>query len=197
MPGKGKYTVYNTNNSTKKAHLARLFSGIEGSTTPPFVGKNTEEALAEATKMGNDILRALGTDGIIASGDPAWGTEGGKVDLTYQGRYATSTPPVGDFTPERPGDPMNVFMPDISSPGAGKSGENASEIGEVRVSGLDKTVERNPKLSPNEYLGSRGKTFVPSSSTRQPGQVGTKIHDANILGEDNKFNTKDPSQYPE
>jgi hypothetical protein len=195
MPGKGKYTVYNTNNSSKKEHLSRLFSGTPGSTNPPFLGKNSEEALAEAVEIGNNILRARSTDGIISTGDPAWGTEGGKVDTAYRGLYASSTPPTGDFQPTRPGDPMNAFIPDISSPGAGKSGENASEIGEVRVEGTDKLEERNPKLTPSEYLGTRGKSFVPTQGTQQPGNLGSTIFDKNVLGPENKFDTTRPRQF--
>jgi hypothetical protein len=193
MPGKGKYTIYNTNNSSKKEHLSRLFSGTPGSASPPFLGKNTEEALAEAVKLGNDILKAGLTGGEVYTTDPAWVS--GKVDLSYQGRGASSTPPAGDFDPTRPGDPMNAFMPDISSPGAGKSGENASEIGEVRAEGTDKLEERNPKLSPGEYLATKGKSFIPSQSTQQPGNVGSTVYNKNVLGPENNFDTKRSRQF--
>jgi len=164
MPGKGKYTLFNTNNSRKKEHLARLFSG--GEVDSPFAGKDAKESLEEAVKRGNELLRAGSTGGVVATGDTTWGGDDGKVDLTYQGKYASSTPPNGNFDPTRAGDPMNAYVPDISSPGAGASGESATELGEVKVEGTDKT--RNPKLSPNEYFATRGKTFVPTAGTKMP-----------------------------
>jgi hypothetical protein len=195
MPGKGKYTVYNTNNTVKKEHLARLFSG-NGNLTSPFMGKNAEESLVEATERGNKILRARGTDGFVASGDSQWGTEGGKVDITYRGRLLPYGPP-GEVEIDGPGDPMNSFVPDISSPGPGVSGENAAELGEVRVEGTDKMLENNPKLTPEQYMASRGKTFVPQIGTTRPSETSQTVSDKNVLGPENKFNTTSPTQYSE
>ena len=193
MPGKGKYTLFNTNNSRKKEHLARLFSG--GEIESPFAGKDSKESLEEAVKRGNDLLRAGSTGGIVRTGDPIWGGDGGKVDLSYQGEYASATPPNGDFVPSKAGDPMNAFVPDVSSPGAGASGESATELGEVRIEGTDKT--RNPKLKPEEYFATRGKTFVETSGTKMPKTTSERVYAANILGEQNNFNTTSPNQYPE
>jgi hypothetical protein len=193
MPGKGKYTLFNTNNSRKKEHLARLFSG--GEIDSPFAGKDAKESLEEAVTRGNELLRAGSTSGVVETGDSTWGNGTGKVDLTYGGSYSSASPPNGVVVTERPGDPMNAFVPDISSPGAGASGESATELGEVKVEGTDKT--RNPKLKPEEYFATRGKTFVETAGTKMPKSTSERVYGANILGEENKFNTTSPNQYPE
>jgi hypothetical protein len=93
---------------------------------------------------------------------------------------------------------MNAYIPDISSPGPGASGESATELGETKVEGTDKSVDRNPKLSPADYLATRGKTFVPGSAgLKTPKETGSRVYSANVLGEGNNFNTTSPNQYPE
>ena len=207
MPGKGKYTVIKMN-----SRLARLFPGNPATITPPFLKDNgtpmtPTEALEELVAKGNAILRAeasedsqgLGQkDGFIYTGDPSWTEPGGRVDITYRNREGLITPPNGQFVPDSVGDPMNAFIPDISSPGPGASGESASELGTLRAEGTDKTLEGNPKLTPEEYMRSRGRDLNPSPGTRRtPAGTGSSVYSANTLGSQNEFDTSKSEQYPE
>jgi hypothetical protein len=207
MPGKGKYTVLKMN-----ARLARLFPGNPATITPPFLKDNgtpmtPQEALEELVAKGNAILRAEASEdpqglgqkeGFIYTGDPSWPGDGGRVDVTYRNREGLITPPNGQLTPDKPGDPMNAFVPDISSPGPGPSGESASELGTLRAEGTDKTLEGNPKFTPEEYMRARGRDLNPSPGTRRtPAGTGSSVYSSNTLGPSNKFDTSKSEQYPE
>jgi hypothetical protein len=178
MPGKGKYTKYNAPNSPKKAFLDSLFTGGK------YSGLDEAKMKEEVVKAGNEILRAP-----FVSGDTQMFPQG--VDMTYGGSNLTYGPPVGDFSPAKNGDPMNAFIPDVSSPGPGVSGASATELGELRTDGVHKSKERNPSLKPEEYKDG----YTPSIATKQP--AGSTVYQKNVLGEENKFDTIKSSQYEE
>ncbi len=175
MPGKGKYTKYNAPNSNKKKFLDSLFTG------GIFNGKTEDETREMVVAAGNTILRAQ-----RVSGDPSMFPEG--VNMDYTGT-STISPPNGSINVDGNGDPMNAFIPDVSSPGPGKSGASATELGELRTDGVHKDASKNPKLDPKEYKPN----YVPSISTKQP--AGSVVYQKNVLGEDNKFDTNRSSQY--
>jgi len=178
-PGNGRYTAYVPVKNDKYAILARMYKG-SGDITPPFsTGKNyktQEEAIAEAIDYGNDVLRGdsfntgLGSlvskDGIVDTGAAGFG----KVDLTYQYRTDISSPPkvpdltkvtwdtaivsiYPDATPNPSGGPANAYVPDISSPGPGKT------------DGIDKNV--NPKIS----VGDIKPGYEVSDNTKSPSET--------------------------
>ena len=137
-PVSGKYTFYvdrSDRGAEKRARLSRLFPGKY-----PFFQSNAEQAHNEA-KGYFQIMRTEIID--VSAIDPALGV----VDLTYQNRTGTTTPP-GETLPDEvfaaPGGPMNRYVPNLQSPGA--SGTDA-----VRVEGTDMT--ENPRLTPEEVVG--------------------------------------------
>jgi hypothetical protein len=171
MPGKGKYTTYNSNSSPRKTFLASLFKGS------PYADKGPEQVRQEVVALGNSILRA-GETGGVAAGDGQMFPKG--VDLTYAGSNLPYGPPDGDVKVDAAGAPMNAFVPDVSSPGPGKT------------DGLDKVPGLNPKLKPEEYKPG----YVESANTRLPVESSARVYSANVLGDDNLFNTTEPVQIP-
>lgn len=187
MPGKGKYTTFNTPASARKSFLERLFKG-DGTVSPPFYGMDQTAALAEANKRGNDILRAgnfagsttagndvahVAKDGVIDTGDSAFG----KVDLAYAGRSDAAASP-GQVSPPNtlegkdvvwsPGGPANSYVPDISSPGPGKT------------EGTDKTT--NPDVKTTD-IKSNFDPAKASVNTASPTSTSGKVHQANSIGD--------------
>ena len=181
MPGKGKYTTYNSNSSKRKDFLASLFKGS------PYADKGPEQVRQEVVALGNQVLRAGATAVGELTVGPSVGTVSGDgqmfpkgVDLTYTGKNLPYGPADGSVKVNVAGAPMNAYVPDVSSPGPGKT------------DGLDKNPELNPKLSPEEYKPG----FVESANTRLPIETSSKVHDANILGDGNLFNTTKAVQIP-
>ena len=145
MPrGKGKYTTYNSNNSSRKTLLEKMFAGDE-KISPPFLGLDNEGSRVEAVGRGNAILRAEATSGVVDTGDLAIG----KVDLSYRGGgSSTITPPNtleggGDVKWEKAGDPATPYFPDIRSPGPGKT-EGVDKEGDPEI----KTTDIKPNFDP-------------------------------------------------
>jgi hypothetical protein len=173
MPGKGKYTTYNEVKSPKKDFRDSLFKG-------GYNGLSAEEVKEDVVNRGNKILRAGGNRG-MAKGDPNMFPDG--VDMTYSGVNLPYGAPDGNVSTDRAGDPMNAFVPDVSSPGPGKT------------DGLDKNPALNPKKTPEDYKKTYDGVYVPSANTRQSN--GSVVYQKNVLGETNQFNTEDVEQYPE
>ena len=179
MSGKGKYTTYVPPKSTRRSFFEKLFKGsgkewvpTVGSTdeTPPFVGLDQAQAAKAAAKAGNEIMRATLNGGITA-GDLNQFPMG--VDLSYSGKVATIQPPDTEAGKDdawsRPGDPANSYVPDLTSPGPGKT------------LGIEKDLD--PKIAssdikPNYVPG------APDTGTKSPSTVSGKVYDANTLGTD-------------
>jgi hypothetical protein len=174
MPGKGKYTTYNEVKSPKKDFRDSLFKG------GPFNGLSAEDVKTQVVANGNKILRA-GETGGITKGDPNMFPN--DVDLSYSGEGLPFGPANGNVPTDRAGDPMNTFVPDVSSPGPGKT------------DGVDKDPALNPKKTPEDYKKTHDGVYVPSANTRLP--AGSVVHQRNVLGEENNFNTTKVEQYPE
>lgn len=201
MPGKGKYTQYVSNDTSKNNRLGSLYKG-GANIEPPFRNKDEATAKKETVERGNKVLRATDASGVTA-GDALMFPNG--VDLAYAGRTSAFGPPDAQhLTTEADlkragrnesgdGAPMNAFVPDISSPGPGDS--QGSDItdgpGTLRTEGVDKLFANNPKLNPTEVK----KNFVPGENTRRP--AASTVYSRNVLGEENQFNTKNAEQYPE
>jgi hypothetical protein len=187
-PGSGRYTTYASSNSAKKTFLARSFSNDAN----PFADKPSDQIREEIVKNGNEFLRASNNRG-GKRGDPDMFPQG--VYMNYSGQNLPFTPPGGQnpddlFTPQASGDPMNAFVPDVSSPGTGARGVNATELGEVRVEGTDKLLENNPGLKPSQVKPGYDTTV----NTRQPKD--STVYKNNMLGESN-INLVNIEQYPE
>lgn len=173
MSGKGKYTTFNAPASPRKSFLEKCYAG-DSSVTPPFQGMDQTKAIDpknvdSAVARGNAILRAAASGGITA-GDVGHFPTG--VDLSYTGATATVSIPDkvagSEDSWKKPGDPANSYVPDITSPGPGKT------------EGIDKAV--NPKISSADIK----QNIVPGTddNTKNPSDAGTKLYDANTLGAD-------------
>jgi hypothetical protein len=182
MPGKGRYTKYSDNNSRKKEFLNKLFpqdAAYKGST---YNHLDNAEARAAIVKEGNDVLHPS-----FQRGDPEMFPNG--VNLDYSGVRGGATAPGKDhdkYVPTRPGDPMNAFVPDVSSPGVGET------------EGVEKDLETNPKYDPQKYMNSvdPDRNYVKGPGTRMPSAEGN-VWKRNVLGSENKFDTRTAEQYPE
>ena len=179
MPGKGTYTKYSDDNSPRKVFLNKLFPENPGYKGSAYNHYDNAKAKSMIVEEGNKVLRAR-----YQSGDPEMFPKG--VDMSYGGKYASSTPPNENhetYEPTRDGDPMNAFVPDISSPGVGKT------------EGVEKELANNPKSTPQEYAESIGGSYVEGPGTRMPANA--RVWSRNVLGEENQFNTTRVEQYPE
>ena len=176
-PGKGRYTTYVPPKSTRRSFFEKLFKGDNqswnptiGSTehAPPFFGMDQAEAIEAAAALGNNVLRGQATDGIIA-GDPNMFPNG--VDLKYTGVtseiQAPNTLAGKDNAWEKAGDPANSYVPDLTSPGPG------------RTAGLDKDVNpeiKSSDLKPNYVAG------APDTGTKSPAVTSGKLYDQQSFG---------------
>lgn len=172
-----RYTVFSPPASAKNTLLRKLFaahalSGDGPGTVPPQMlldpGKETEvlaavRALATAPVV-NGVGGLLPSDG-IQQGDPAMFPKG--VDITFAGRLLdspNSAPDVANVKWTNAGDPANPYVPDISSPGPGKT------------DGVDKNTDpqiATTDIHPNYIVGQ------PNSSTREPLVTAAKIAETN------------------
>ncbi len=170
MPGKGKYTVYVPPISERRKFLEKLFKG-NATSAPPFQGLDQAAAITKATAMGNEFLRASKTGGIQV-GDLNYLPEGS--DLTFAGSKSAIQPPdtlAGkDGSWSKPGDPANSYVPDLTSPGPGKT------------EGTDKSID--PVIKANDV-----KPNFPDKGTvgtKSPSSVGTKVYTGAEFGADGK-----------
>lgn len=180
-PGKGRYTTYVPPKSQRRTFFEKLFKGDgskweavvgDSGETPPFVGLDQAEAAMQASKAGNEILRGTATGGIV-DGDQNFFPQG--VDMKFTGATAEIQAP--DFAKgdddawKNPGDPANSYVPDITSPGPGKT------------EGSDKDVD--PKISASDLKPA----YVPggpNTGTKNPSTTSGKLYDAQKLGGDFK-----------
>ena len=193
MPGKGKYTQYVPSDPAGKARQKFLESLFGGNNTgayavnvgdatqqePPWFGLDQAGAVAVAAGIGNSVLRSASSNG-IAQGDMSMFPNG--VDLTFNGATADISVPDTHWAKagsagagvetDRPGDPMNPYMPNVASPGPGKT------------AGTDKSP--NPldpalyvsQLDPNKTFDDKGVT----QNTTSPSTTSGNVYAANALG---------------
>jgi hypothetical protein len=169
MPGKGFYTTFNSpKTDPKKLLLEKMFKGGgESNITPPFIGLDNAESRAVAVDTANKILRAEATGGVTL-GDPGFFPDG--VDLAFTGQKASISIPdkvaTADDAWNKPGDPANGYVPDITSPGPGLTEPNPAET-DPKI----KASDINPKVIPGE-----------DANTKNPSAAGRTLYNANHLG---------------
>lgn len=178
-PGKGRYTTYVPVKSPRRSFFEKLFKGdgtawepVVGSSgeVPAFLGLDQQEAAIAASKVGNGILRGEDNNGIV-EGDPHFFPQG--VDMKFTGRtaeiQAPNTTAGKDGMWTKAGDPANSYVPDLSSPGPGKT------------SPLDKSVD--PKIT-SEDIKPNYVPAGPDTGTKSPSVTSGKLFDAQRLGAD-------------
>jgi hypothetical protein len=177
-PGSGRYTTYVPPKSAKRTFFEKLFKGSNSDSTamvgteggaPPYLGLDQQEAIAAAATAGNEILRGTTTDGLI-SGDMGHFPQG--VDLSFSGKNSEFQPPNTQEKAEtgqwkKAGDPANAYVPDITSPGPGKT------------SGSDK--DQDPKITSTD-IKPKYVPGAPNTGTKSPSRVSGKVWEANQLG---------------
>lgn len=171
MSGTGKYTVYAPPASDKNTLLNKLFNSKDAvvkSPTQDLVGKENDARAAIIAIAQANLTPAhqQGDLGMFPNG----------IDLDFSGQSASIQPPNTvegkDVTWTRAGDPANSYIPDISSPGPGKT------------EGLDKSED--PKIAakdikPNYVPG------APNTGTKSPTATNAKVVAANVLGVNGKL----------
>ena len=180
MAGTGKYTVYAPPANDKNTLLNKLFHSGDAVEKPPtqdLVGKESDARLAILAIATAPVVAGVGgiqpSDGVQA-GDLGMFPAG--VNLDFSGKLATVQPPDTtegkDVKWTKAGDPANAYMPDISSPGPGKT------------EGTDKDVDPGiaaKDIKPNYVAGG------PNTGTRDPSVTDPKVIAANILGVSGKL----------
>lgn len=177
MPGNGKYTKYAPDATTAHTLLNKLFRTTNTQVAPPtqdLVGKELQARAAVIALATAKVVQGVGglqpSDG-VQQGDPMLFPQG--VNIDFSGKLASIQPPDTsegkDVVWKNPGDPANSYMPDITSPGPGKT------------SGLDKTVDPQiavKDIKPNYVAGAPG-TGTESPTTSIP-KIGTNDTIGNV-----------------
>lgn len=158
MPGNGKYSIYAVDRSVKSLLFERLFPGKKNISSP-YAGLTQAEAIIVANEAGQEYLRGGETG--IQNGDPL---TVGSVSLAYSGAPDTTKVRWGS-----PGDPINGYVSDITSPGPGKTGGVDKNHVKDDLDELRKIPER---LKPS---------YTPTEDTRSPSETSGKIHGNNSL----------------
>ena len=164
MAGKGKYTTYVSSDKAKNDFMKKLYGSHSWITSVD----TQSDAIDAANALGNNVLRAGNTKGIVDTMD----TSLGKVDLTFSGGGdSTMQPPEivsgADGSWKQAGDPANSYVPDITSPGPGKA-EGVDKVSDPKIKAGD--------IKPNLPIGST------TNGTRSPALVGPKVYAGNTLG---------------
>jgi hypothetical protein len=118
-PGSGRYTTYVPVKSDKTDRLQKLFSNGLANL---YNGKDSnDQAAVEAVNIAKSVLTGKGDQDMFGNG----------VSLSFG-----EAPDTTVVAWKNPGDPANPYVPDLSSPGPGKT------------EGVDKDAD--PKLSPED-----------------------------------------------
>lgn len=149
-PGKGRYTTFVPPASTRNQKLNRLFNGraegkgdLYGETYQTDQAKAAEEAVKVATDNDKGLFPADGTQ----VGDLNMFPEGVRLDFT-------DSPNLNEVAWKKAGDPANPYMPDVSSPGPGKT------------DGTQK--DQDPKITVSDVKGVQYVPGAPSTGTTSP-----------------------------
>lgn len=162
-PGKGRYTTYVPVSSTRNDLLRKLFNANAPNNQGVFYGKldqtdNSAAAAAAVVTATAPVKNGVG--GLI----PSDGHQVGDAQMFPTGvelGFGNSPDLPKDVSWKNPGDPANAYVPDITSPGPGKTNP------------LDKSVD--PKitiadLKPNYIPG------APDTGTADPAKVSQTIN---------------------
>lgn len=157
MSGQGKYTIYAPESNAKNILLAKLFPAAP---TSAFVGKEVDYRQV-VVGQGNVSLK----NG-LQPGDSYFGP---GVNMDYTGSPDISAKSDGSWS--KPGDPANSYVPDLSSPGPGKT-EGTDKNSDPEIKSTD--------VKPNYVIGG------PNTGTKNPAEYAKKIA-AQVLGVSGKM----------
>ena len=153
-PGSGRYTAYVPVNSSRVQRLLKLFKG--GLSDLYDGAKSNAEAAVAAVKTAKAVLDGKGDQDMFGNG----------VSLQY-----SDSPNTTDVQWSRPGDPANPYVPDLSSPGPG------------RTEGVDKDAD--PGLTPEDIkpsFDSKNPSVNATSPSSTSARLGTLSLGENLQG---------------
>lgn len=163
-PGKGKYTQYAPPSSDKNTLLNKLFKSNDANLRPitqDLVGQE-EAAISAVIDIAIEKLQPA-----KQAGDMRMFPQGVDLNYSYASVDPAVTPNLEKVEWKNAGDPANSYVPDISSPGPGKT------------DGVDKSTNPEIKsvdIKPNYVPG------APGTGTKSPVATSAKIVAANLLG---------------
>ncbi len=161
MAGQGKYTVYAPESNAKNSLLSKLFPA---SPTSAYVGKEVDYR-ALVVSQGNAYLK----NG-LQPGDSYFGN-GVNMDYTDSPNLTAGA----DGSWKMSGDPANAYVPDLTSPGPGKTdGTDKNSNPEIKAS----------DIKPNYVVGG------PNTGTKNPAEYAQKIA-TQVLGVEGKLGSSD------
>jgi len=146
-PGSGRYTTYLPVKSLKTDRLSKLF---KGGLSGLYDGKEDNAKAAEAAvAVAKKVLDGKGDQDLFGNG----------VDLGYGVNNGT-VPDTTEVAWSKAGDPANPYVPDLSSPGPGKT------------DGVEKDAD--PKLAP-EDIKPNFDAKNPSVNTASPAATAPRL----------------------
>ena len=161
-PGKGRYTTYVPVASARNTLLRKLFNNkapngagvLYGDPEQTDNAKAAEAAVARATaKVAGGVGGITPEDGLQA-GDAGMFPTG--VDLSWG-----NAPNLADVKWKNAGDPANAYVPDVSSPGPGKT------------QGVEKDAD--PGLTVTDFKGETYIPGAPGTGTASPNSTSTVV----------------------
>lgn len=171
MSGQGKYTVYAPPASAKNTLMNKLFHSADAVHQSPV-----QDLVGQENDARNAVIAIANANMLPAHQQGDMGYFPAGVDLDYSGASASiqaaDTAEGHDVKWTNAGDPANSYVPDISSPGPGKT------------DGTDKATDPAIKvvdLKPSYVAG------APGTGTKSPTTTAAKIVAANILGVPSKL----------
>lgn len=145
-PGSGRYTTYIPVKSDRNDRLKKLFS-------------NSSDIYAGAEKNSDAAAAAVATRKAVVIGKGDQDLFGNGVDLGYGVNNGT-VPNTTEVKWSKAGDPANAYVPDLSSPGPGKTDGTDKDADP----GL-KTTDIKPNYDPNN----------PSVNTTSPSATAPRL----------------------
>jgi len=128
-PGQGRYTTYVPNASDKNKMLSKLFNERSPNGRGEIYGAAYQTDPAAAAKSTVDRATANVTNG-VGGVIPADGIQTGDINMFPTGVNLNfeGGPNTGDVKWQNPGDPANGYVPDLSSPGAGRTDPTQKDV---------------------------------------------------------------------
>lgn len=175
MSGTGKYTKYAPTATDAHTLLNKLFHSSDPTKKSPvqdLVGKEDDARAATIALATAKVVAGVGgvspSDG-VQQGDASIWPQG--VSLDFSGKLASIQPPDTaegkDVVWKNPGDPANSYVPDITSPGPGKT------------AGLDK--DKDPGIAAKD-IKPNYVPAAPGTGTRSPSKTDPLVVAAETLG---------------
>ena len=149
MSGQGKYTTYAPAATSRNALLNKLFKGNSTTSNPlaDLTGKE-DDARAQTVARGKALLSPD-----VQQGDPGFFPSG--VNMDYVGDpNGVEAPDLTKVAWTSAGGPANGYMPDITSPGPGKTDPL--------------TKDTDPKIAVSDIKGAGYVAGAPDTGTKSP-----------------------------